>query len=93
MQLPSFYLIATHDPEWGIYNAGDITADKDQAYDQFADCVDKEQDARVFLVQFDVESNALETTSEVTDVFRQMYLHISEAREFELNEVAEGWKS
>lgn len=63
----TFYLVATDFAEVGIGNAGDVTGSLDVAYDQFVAALDDQQPARIFRIDLDVETNAPEAISDVTD--------------------------
>jgi hypothetical protein len=80
MQMPTTYMVATEFPKLGFGSAGDITADWNTAYDQFAECRDDDQPARVFVLEFDVETNAPETFSDITDEMQAEYEAICERR-------------
>lgn len=80
MRLPTFYIVATEYPNLGLGSAGDITADWNTAYDQYAESVMDRQPTRVFVLDFDTETNAFETAREVTDEFQAEYEMICEQR-------------
>lgn len=69
MQMPTTYLVAVEFEAAGLVNANDITADRDQAYNDWVDQVDEGRPARAFVLEFDVETNAPETFREITDEF------------------------
>lgn len=68
MQAPDFYLVITHYEGLGL-GSPDVSDDPDAAIDQLAECLCEGREARAFLIQFDVETNVVETISEVTDRF------------------------
>ena len=70
MKLPTFYIVAVEFKTAGLGSANDITTDPDQAYDDFAAAREKGQPARAFVLEFDVETNEIETTREVTEQFQ-----------------------
>jgi hypothetical protein len=70
MILPTFYIVAVDFETAGLGSANDITADRDQAYDDYAAAREDGQPARAFVLEFDVETNALEAGREVTDEFQ-----------------------
>lgn len=62
------YVVATDFNGFGLGNAGDMTDSIEDAADQAAECMDKDgQPFRAFRLDFDVETNALESASDVTD--------------------------
>ncbi|MBA86110.1 MAG: hypothetical protein CML69_15460 [Rhodobacteraceae bacterium] len=67
LKLPTIYVVVTNFAEVGIGSAGDACTDRDDAYDQFAECVEQGQPARAFVLEFDVETNAFEVAREITD--------------------------
>lgn len=74
MKTPDFYIVATMFPRLGFGCAGgDVQEDRDAAYDEFAACRDEDQPVRVFLAQFDVDTNLPETFADVTDLFEADY--------------------
>lgn len=80
MQMPTTYMVATEFPKLGFGSAGDITADWNTAYDQFAECCDDDQPARVFVLEFDVETNTPEAFRDITDEMQAEYEAICERR-------------
>jgi hypothetical protein len=76
MKMPTTYLVAVEFETEGLVNANDITADRDQAYDDWADQVSDGHAARAFVLEFDVETNAPETFREITDEFETEYHQI-----------------
>lgn len=78
MQMPTTYIVATEFPTLGFGSAGDITAEWSTAYDQFAECRDDDQPARVFVLEFDVETNTPEAFRDITDEMQAEYEAICE---------------
>lgn len=88
-KLPStFYLVAADFEDLGLGNAGDITADRDQAYNDFADSLDAGQPTRVFRIDLDVETNAPEAVSEITEEMMDELSKICAERGLEMPEAA-----
>ncbi len=73
--------------EVGIGGAGDITASRDDAYDQYVEAVLDEQPTRAFRLDFDVETNRLESASEITDDMRDELVKLCKEREIDIPEV------
>lgn len=69
MKLPHtiYQIVAQFDR--GIGAGADTTADRDAAYNAFADLLDEGTDCRAFEITFDVQSNAFESAREITDDF------------------------
>lgn len=88
MHLPTIYFTATDFGEMGLGSAGDITASRDDAYDQYAAAVMDGQPTRSFMVEFDGDNNSLETATEITDQFREELKLICEKRGLDFPEVA-----
>lgn len=69
LTLPTLYFVVTDLGKLGIGGA-DPQTEWGRAYDEYADCRTKDcQPARVFVMDFDVETNAFESAREVTDEF------------------------
>lgn len=66
LTLPTFYFVATDFGRLGLGSANDLTPDRDRAYDDYAGCRDQGQPARAFMVEFDVETNAPESITDIT---------------------------
>jgi hypothetical protein len=73
MQMPTTYLVAVEFEAEGLASANDITADRDQAYDDWAAMREDGRPARAFVLEFDVETNAPETFRDVTEEFQSEF--------------------
>ncbi len=80
MQMPTTYMVATEFPNNGFGSAGDITADRNQAYDQFAEAREDNQPVRVFVLEFDVSDNTPETFRDITEEMQSEYDAICDVR-------------
>ena len=63
IKLPDFYILQT---PFGCHDSANV---EDMAYDLFAEAAEAETETRVFHTTLDVETNAHESTREVTDDF------------------------
>ena len=80
MQMPTTYVVATMFPKLGFGSAGDISDDWNTAYDQYAECRGDNQPVRVFVLEFDVETNATEAFRDITDEMEAEYEALCEQR-------------
>lgn len=72
MHLSNFYVVVTDFHRLGFGSAGDATTDRDEAIYQWKDCIRDNQPTRAFRLDFDVETGALESASEVTSDFMDL---------------------
>lgn len=80
MFLPTVYITVVYFPDLGIGSAGDATDDRAQAYTDYEAAANEAIPSRVFRLEFDVETNALETSREITGVFHDEYEALLEER-------------
>lgn len=81
MKMPTTtYLVATMLPTLGLACGGDISEDWNTAYDDYSGCRDDNQPVRVFVLEFDVETNATEAFRDITDEMEAEYEALCEQR-------------
>ncbi len=84
----TLYIVVTEFPTLGIGSAGDATTSRSEAYDQFAEAVSNSQPTRAFRLDFDVETGALESATEITADLGDELQRCCTARGLEMPEVA-----
>lgn len=80
MFLPTVYITVADSPDLGIGSACAATDDRARAYTDYAAAAVEAIPSRVFRLEFDAETNALETSREVTGVFHDEYEALLEER-------------
>ena len=85
---PTFIVLTSY-RRTGFGGAGDPTDSYMEAYNQYADAVAGGQSARVFRMDFDPDTNELETTRDITSDVHDEYERICEERGLNFAEAAE----
>ncbi|MEL6411698.1 MAG: hypothetical protein AAFQ38_14975 [Pseudomonadota bacterium] len=82
----TFYLVTTTFPEMGWANAGDVTAIRDRAYDDYAEVRSEGRTAQVWMIE--TRADGRRAISEITEEMENELQRICAQRDLDIPEVA-----